>query len=274
VQAAILDADGKVVRQLRVANAHPGLNRVTWDLHFDPPQLIALRTTPPENPHIWEEPRFRGAESRPITHWGAAQAEVGPVVAPGKYTMRLTVDGESYTQALAIVRDPSSTGSDADLAEQTKLQLRIRGDINSASEMVNQIEWMRKQLDDVQKMLHNDRAKTAVLKSVEDMDQKMQTVEYKLLSKALTTSDDKYFISAYKVYFDLIWLNGEVGTGAGDVAGGADYGPTDTARSLLDMVEKDLASAKAEYRTLMDKDVPAFNKNLVANGMTPVAPNN
>jgi photosystem II stability/assembly factor-like uncharacterized protein len=274
VQAAILDADGKVVRQLRVPVAHTGLNRVTWDLHFDPPQLIALRTTPPENPHIWEEPRFRGAESRPITHWGAAQAEVGPVVSPGKYTMRLTVDGESYTQALSIVRDPSSTGSDADLAEQTKLQLRIRGDINSASDMVNQIEWMRKQLDDVQKMLRNDRAKAAMLKSVQDMDEKMQTVEYKLLSKALTTSDDKYFISAYKVYFDLIWLNGEVGTGAGDVAGGADYGPTDTARSLLDMVEKDLAGAKAEYRTLMDKDVPAFNKSLVANGMTPVAPNN
>ena len=40
------------------------------------------------------------------------------------------------------------------------------------------------------------------------------------------------------------------------------------------MIEKDLAAAKSEYRTLMDKDVPAFNKSLVANGMTPVAPNN
>ena len=75
----------------------------------------------------------------------------------------------------------------------------------------------------------------------------MQDVEYKLVSKALTTSDDKYFIAAYKVYFNLIWLNGEVGTGAGDVAGGADYGPTDTARDLLDPIEKDLAAATAEY---------------------------
>jgi hypothetical protein len=38
-------------------------------------------------------------------------------------------------------------------------------------------------------------------------------------SEALTTSDDKYFIEAYKVYFHLIWLNGQ-----GDVAGSADYG--------------------------------------------------
>ena len=72
--------------------------------------------------------------------------------------MRLTVDGETYTQPLEIVRDPASTriGRRYRL-EQIKLQLRIRDDINSTSEMVNQIEWMRKQLDDVQKMLRNDQ---------------------------------------------------------------------------------------------------------------------
>ena len=37
------------------------------------------------------------------------------------------------------------------------------------------------------------------------------------------TSDDKYFQQAYRVYMNLIWLNGEVGPGAGDVAGGADF---------------------------------------------------
>jgi len=274
VQAAILDADGKVVRELRNVPSRPGLNRAQWDLHYDPPRLVALRTAPPENPHIMEEPRFRGQDSRPITHWGAAQAEVGPVAPPGKYTMRLTVDGESYTQPLEIVRDPSSHGSDADLQAQAKLQLRIRDDINSASDMINQLEWMRKQLDDVQKMLRADRSKTELLKSAQEMDQKMQNVEYKLVSKALTTSDDKYFIASYKVYFNLIWLNGEVGTGAGDVAGGADYGPTDTALSLTDMIEKDLAAAKGEYRALIDKDVPAFNRTLAASGVTPLSANN
>ena len=42
----------------------PGLNRTTWDLHYEAPPLVALRTTPPENPHIWEEPRFQGQETR------------------------------------------------------------------------------------------------------------------------------------------------------------------------------------------------------------------
>ena len=88
------------------------------------------------------------------------------------------------------------------------------------------------------------------------------------------TSDDKYFIAAYKIYFNLIWLNGEVGTGAGDVAGGADFGPTDTSRNLTEMIEKDLAAARTEYRSLLDKDVPAFNRSLAANGVTPLSANN
>ena len=56
-------------------------------------------------------------------------------------------------------------------------------------------------------------------------------------------------------------------------AGGADFGPTDTALSLTDMIEKDLAGAKAEYKTLMEKDIPAFNKTLAASGVTPISGN-
>jgi photosystem II stability/assembly factor-like uncharacterized protein len=269
VQLSILDAAGKVVRDLRTVNGRPGMNRAFWDLHYDAPRLIALRTTPPENPHIWEEPRFRGVDSRPITHWGAQQAEVGPIAAPGKYTVRLTVDGESYTQPLEILRDPHSTGSEKDIEASVNLQLRIRDDISNVSDMVNQIEWTRRQLSDLEKMARAQK-KAELVKSVEQMDRKMQDVEYKLVSKALTTSDDKYFIAAYKIYFNLLWLSGEVGTGAGDVAGGADYGPTDTALTLIATIEKDLAAAKVEYRNLMDKEVPAFNRSLIGQGVMPI----
>jgi hypothetical protein len=184
--------------------------------------------------------------------------------------VRLTVDGESYTQPLEILRDPHSTGSDADIQASVKLQLQIRDDISTVSDMVNQIEWARKQLSDLDKMARSQK-KAELVKSVEQMDQKMQDVEYKLVSKALTTSDDKYFIAAYKIYFNLLWLNGEVGTGAGDVAGGADYGPTDTALTLIDTIEKDLVAAKAEYRNLMEKEVPAFNRQVAAQGAMPIA---
>ena len=72
------------------------------------------------------------------------------------------------------------------------------------------------------------KRKAELLKATEDLDKKLQTIEYRLASPALLNSDDKYFVEPYKVYLNLIWLNAEVGTGGGDVAGGADFAPTDT----------------------------------------------
>ncbi len=59
---------------------------------------------------------------------------------------------------------------------------------------------------------------------------------------------------------NLIWLNGEVGPGAGDVAGGADFRPTDTSLELLALLEKELAASTTEYEALLARDVAAFNK--------------
>jgi len=59
---------------------------------------------------------------------------------------------------------------------------------------------------------------------------------------------------------NLIWLNGEVGPGAGDVAGGADFRPTDTSLALLDELEAKLKASKAEYEALLATEVAAFNK--------------
>src|SRR5262249_15856796 len=114
-QVEILDQSGAVVRKLNNAPAKEGMNRVEWDMHYDPPTWVALRTPAPQNPHICEERRFRGAESRPITHWGIEEAEVGPLAAPGKYTIKLTVDGQSFTKPVTIVKEPRAPGSDADL---------------------------------------------------------------------------------------------------------------------------------------------------------------
>ena len=161
--------------------------------------------------------------------------------------------------------------TDEDLSASVRTQLRIRDNINAVSDMVNRIEWMRKQLEDVQKMLRLDRLRADLLKSVEEIDKKMQDLEYKLISKSDRTSDDKYYVEAYKLYLNLIWLNGEVGTGAGDVAGGADFRPTEASLGVLEMLETELAKAQADYRNLMEKEVPAFNRLVAEKGITPLA---
>ena len=274
----VLDADGKVVRDVRT-QAGAGLNRANWDLRWDPPRLVALRTTPSENPHIWEEPRFRGQDTRPVTHWGMDPAQVGPIAAPGKYTVKLTVDGQSFSEPIEILKDPKIPSSQQDLDLSVRLQLRLRDDISASADMVNAIEVMRKQLEDVSKAFkdrggaagsENDAGKAALLKQIAEMDKRLFDVESKILEPAQMLSDDKYFQQAYRIYTNLIWMNGEVGPGAGDVAGGADFAPTDTSVGLLEGIEKDLTAVKVDYKTLMDRDVPAFNRAVGA-AMAPLA---
>jgi hypothetical protein len=88
----------------------------------------------------------------------------------------------------------------------------------------------------------------------------MLNVELRLLSKSDLHSDDKWYVEAYKIYMNLLWLSGEIGSGAGDVAGGADFRPTDASLQMLGTIEEDLAAAQADYNALVNIDVPAFNR--------------
>jgi photosystem II stability/assembly factor-like uncharacterized protein len=307
VQFEILDSQGKLVRKLE-AKGQPGMNRVKWDMRYEPPKLVALRTVAPDNPHIWDEPRFRDAESRPITHWGSKPAEVGPIVAPGQYTVRMKVDGQTYTQLLTVLRDPHSPGTDADIQQSVQTLLRISNDITQVSDTVNQIEWLRKQLEVIQTMLKPEKEKKKepsanaplaeeddeydqepatrsadadsgakakqkadLLKAAQEMTKKLEAIEYQLASKALLNSDDKYFVEPYQVYLNLMWLNADVGTGGGDVFGGADFAPTDNQLQLLSLYESQYAAVRDQYQKFVKEDLPAFNRQLEASSIAPVA---
>lgn len=259
VRVEVLDAGGGVIRTL-AARGRAGMNRVAWDMRHDGPRQVALRTTPPDNPRIWEEARFKGKDTRPIDHWGIQSPQrVGPLAVPGKYTVRLMAGGQSQTQAFEVLKDPSLASSDADLAASTAMQVRIRDDMNAAVDMINRIEVMRKQVED---QLAANAGKDGLVKPLRELDQKLLSVELRLLSRTDLHSDDKWYVERYRVYMNLVWLSGEVGTGAGDVAGGAEFRPTDASVAVLETIEQELAATKAAFAAVVEKDVPAFNKTM------------
>jgi hypothetical protein len=281
-----------------------GINRAKWDLRYESPRVIALRTVAPANRHIWDEPRFRDSDSRPITHWGSKPAEVGPIVAPGSYSVRLTVDGQSFVQPLTVLSDPRAPATAADIGASVSTLIRIRDDISHAADTVNQIEWLRKQLEVVDTMLRPARKhdaaqapiaedgdepdeeppvagpraaasaeaekKAKMLAATGDLDKKLQALESTLVSSALRNSDDKYFIEPYGVYLNLIWLNAEVGTGGGDVAGSADFAPTDAQLDSLKRFEAEAAGVEADYRKVLSTELPALNRVFEASQIAPV----
>ena len=255
----IMDGDGKEVRTYHM-RTRAGLNRVPWDMHYVPAPQVALRTVAPDNPHIFDEPRFGGRPTRPVLHWGIeAPVRTGPLAAPGKYTVRLTVAGQSWNQPFEVIRDPAVPATDADLVASTKAQVRVREDMTEAVDMINKIEIMRKQIAD-------ERAAAGLTSDVNNalgsLDANMLEVEHQLLSRADLESDDKYFEQPAKVYTGLLWLSGELGNGAGDVAGGAGKRPTTQAMTTLGELEVGLSKARTAYGVLIDHDVPAFNKTM------------
>ena len=64
------------------------MRRFVWDLHFPPPPGLP-RTYP-------IAAIYKDTPSEPL----------GPFVLPGKYTVKLTVDGKSYVQSLTVKMDP------------------------------------------------------------------------------------------------------------------------------------------------------------------------
>jgi len=264
----IFDSKGSLVRKL-TRPAHAGLNRIGWNMHYAPPRQVALRTLPPEDPHIFIEGRFFGKDVRPVTHWGMEEIPT-PMAVPGDYVAKLTVDGKTYSQPVTILMDPHSPGSQADIEASVKLQLQVAADVSKTADMVNNFEWMRKQLSVVEQMLDSEKGNPALAKAAQAMDTKMQDVEYELLSNPLAASDDKTYISAWKVYYNLLWLEAEIGPGAGDVAGGTEYRPTDTEVELFHQIEQKLDAAESDYHHLLTVELPAFNRELLQHNVTPI----
>jgi hypothetical protein len=262
VVVEIHDSAGSLVATLHPDAVEPGLNRIAWDLRWEPPRAVALRTTPAENPHIWEEPRFQGAQTRPVAHKGIEQAQLGPLAAPGRYTVALRVDGQTCTEPLDIVLPPGSHGSEADIASSVNLQLKLRDDIDSAAAMINRIEWLRRELEEQRKL--------SAPPALDAMDRNLQNVEFQLLSPSDALSDEKYDSEAARLYLNLLWLNLSLGSGTAKYAGGADYAPTETALSLARELETQLRAVEARYRKVMDDDVPAYNRAAPHLGLSPL----
>ena len=111
-----------------------GLNRYTWD----------LRTPPIES--------FPG-----MILWGAGTN--GPVVPPGKYTVRLVVDGKTLTAPLTVKRNPLLPDvTDADLRAQYAFGKKVRDKATEANNAVIAIRRVKAQLDDRLKKAADDAA--------------------------------------------------------------------------------------------------------------------
>ncbi len=149
VSLDVLDAGGKVVRHYsstdtlytigdvnipqywirpqQILSAQAGPHRFLWDLHYQPLNV------PPSYPI--------GA-----IYGNTAPAPTSPWVMPGRYTIRLTANGKSYTQPLTIRMDPRVTTARTDLQRQHDLAVRAYLGWDSAMMAYGQVRELRAQI--------------------------------------------------------------------------------------------------------------------------------
>ncbi|HEX6533021.1 MAG TPA: hypothetical protein VF041_00405 [Gemmatimonadaceae bacterium] len=268
VAITIRDEHGRVVRKLH-GPARSGLNRAAWDLRWEKTTEVALRTTPPGHPHIWEEKRFVGKRTRPVVHYGIDEPKLGPLVAPGRYTVDIEVRGAHYTQPVTVLRDPHTAGSDADVQAAARFALEIHDEIDTTVAAINRIERVRKQLEELRDMYGRDSTMKPILAQAKALDGKLGAVEDQLLQPVLKEDDPKTYRAPMRVYTKLLFLEGVAGSGAGDVGGNPDFAPTAPELEVNEQLKQRLAAALGELRKVMEQDVPEFN-HVVAARAVPV----
>jgi photosystem II stability/assembly factor-like uncharacterized protein len=104
----------------------------------------------------------------------------GPMVAPGSYTVRLTVDGKSETTSLRVLPDPRVRISDADYAEIVGFALSVRDAISKITHCVNQLRMIRQQLGARNDLLKGNDTAAQLVKDSEGLIAKLDALEGQL----------------------------------------------------------------------------------------------
>jgi photosystem II stability/assembly factor-like uncharacterized protein len=264
VTLTFLDSKGSVVRTID-GPSRAGINRVWWNLRYEPVEPVKLRTSPPGMP--WA--RTGPAGWRPLVVF-IISTYIGPRVAPGNYRVRLDVDGVEQSSPLEILRDPHSVGSEQQIAAGTAFLLKVRDESSEVAEMINRIEWIRRQAEDVQKRLAGQASTAPVVDAAKSLEQKAIEVESRLVDVHLTaTKTGSLQISVSEDSArNPMRLYGKLGNLASRASVDSDLGPTQPEIEVNEMYVKEIAASRQAMEELMKKDVAAFNATAKAHGMS------
>ncbi|MFY0688264.1 MAG: glycosyl hydrolase [Cyclobacteriaceae bacterium] len=245
----IYDQSNQLVRTLE-GKTEPGVNRVMWNLRYEPTYKPRLRTQPPGRPWV----QLNGEGWRPLVTWDLDlwRGQFGPRVVPGQYRAEIVVDGAKFTKELFVLKDPNSNGTNEDIGAQVALSLELRDAMNLAVTMINKVEIIRAELNN----LLVDLKKKADIQEAQRLQNVATEIASKLYDIHLTGAREDAFRSPMKLYGRLSALASDLS------ASGIDFKPTDQQGAVYEILSKRLLTAKDSFDDLVTKDIETFNQRL------------
>ncbi len=253
----ILDAAGEVVRTLDdLSPADGAIQRIFWDLETDKTSEVKLRNHPAENPHV--EIPSRGW--RRLIDGG----RLSVLAPPGVYTVKLEVGDITTTRQLTVLKDPHSVGTRDDIRAQLDLVMQLRSMIEESAKLINELEWARKRLADLEARLTDsslvDRPETkSVMTATRALTMKLEELEGHFFDLRLTQASQDTLRWKRLLYARLGYLARSLMR--------ADYPPTDQQLEVFRMLEKEFMTHRRSFEKLRDRSVPAFNQMLRDQGI-------
>ncbi|HEY7302927.1 MAG TPA: hypothetical protein VH601_02345 [Bryobacteraceae bacterium] len=144
VTLEILDTQGRAVRRFSSREQAPKPPRnAPIALHWFPKPKM-LSTEAGTHRFVWDLRYGRsGAETAGDNDDADEDQWVGPLVLPGLYKVRLTVDGKTFSQPLQVSMDPRSHATAAELAAQFQWARRTFEDMIAAKKSVAEITGLQ-----------------------------------------------------------------------------------------------------------------------------------
>jgi hypothetical protein len=216
------------LRQPEHLSTEAGMHRWVWGLHYAPPTSTQHEYPIAAIPH--DTPRYPR----------------GPSVLPGKYTVRLTVDGKTSTAPLTVKMDPRVRTSTAALEKKFAAESHLGSLVTQSSEAVMQANSIREQL---QKLTEpgNSAAKAGLQDTQKKLTDLLGGPGGPPASTPPTSTLTRVNGQAITLY-QQIWQ--------------VDAEPTSSQVEALARVDRDHAAALKRWSEFKTSDLPALNRML------------
>ena len=232
------------VRPTKILSDEAGMHRFVWDMHYAQPTSLGHEF--PISAIVHDTPKY------PLGAWAL----------PGKYTVKLTVEGKSYTQPLAVKMDPRIGTSLGDLRKQFDMQSGSVKGMNESFDALAQVRSVRAQL--------KDRAAKAGKGKLADeiaaLDKQAGELE------GATQSNFFGLPPGAKPPENLSMLNQHFG-GLLGVADSADAAPTTQATAVYKELNDALDQLLSQWIKIRQQDIPTLNVELKKAGLFAVDAN-
>jgi photosystem II stability/assembly factor-like uncharacterized protein len=247
----VRDSEGNLVTRLTSVKQPDEVPEDDPDAPSHPYKLTTLTTEPGINRVVWDL-RYSGASHIPHAKIDSGEVHMGPLVTPGIYMLKLSVNGKSHSTRVEVLPDPRVRIPSVDLEAQLKLALELRGDINRLAHMVEEVRSFRTQLQARVALLQRKDKAAPLVKQGAEIIKKLDALESKLHNPK---AEVVYDILAQKGGAQLYSLLGFLFESIKE----ADGSPTEGMREVYAEVKRRFQSYEGELRTLRSGELARFN---------------